>query len=271
MIYFHPTYLIMALSFILTGYYIELIAITSLIVVHELGHYTTAKLLKFNVDKIIIYPYGGLTKIKDLINNNINQELLIAISGVIVQSLFYLIILYLNKIGLIRTSTLEIYKEYNQEIIFFNLLPIYPLDGSKIFNLLISKYFNYNLSNKLTIIISLITMLLILILNVYNYNYSYLMIIIILITYIYKYQKSLKYIYNKFLLERYIYNITYPKIAIIDNKNKMYKNKLHIFRVDGKYIKEKKYLAKYLYKWYTFFLFYVIFIISVKGVGTNDF
>ena len=65
MIYFHPTYLLMALGFILTGYYQNLIALTSLIIVHELGHYLTAKLLKFNVSQIIIYPYGGLTKIKD--------------------------------------------------------------------------------------------------------------------------------------------------------------------------------------------------------------
>lgn len=248
MIYFHPTYLLMALGFILTGYYQNLIALTSLIIVHELGHYLTAKLLKFNVSQIIIYPYGGLTKIKDLINRDINEELLIAVSGVLFQTIFFLIILYLNKINLIRDYTLNIFTSYHRDIIFFNLLPIYPLDGSKILNLLLSKYLNYNLSNKLTIIISLISIIILLSLNIYNYNYSYIMILMILVTYITKYIKDLKYIYNKFLLERYIYNITYPKTIIINNKDKMYKNKTHIFKINNKYIKEKKYLTKYFSK-----------------------
>ena len=74
------------------------------------------------------------------------------------------------------------------------------------------------------------------------------MILMILVTYITKYIKDLKYIYNKFLLERYIYNITYPKTIIINNKDKMYKNKTHIFKINNKYIKEKKYLTKYFSK-----------------------
>lgn len=248
MIYFHPTYLLMALGFILTGYYINLIALTSLIIVHELGHYISAKLLKFNVTKIIIYPYGGLTQIKDLINRSINEELLIATSGIIMQTIFYLILLCLNKSNVIRDYTMNIYTIYNSEIIFFNLLPIHPLDGSKIVNLILSKHLNYNLSNHLTIIISIITIIIILILNIYNYNYSYIMILTILITYLYKYLKDLKYIHNKFLLERYIYNITYPKTKIITNKNKMYKNKTHIFKINNQYLKEKKYLKQYFSK-----------------------
>ena len=248
MIYFHPTYYILAISYILTGYYLNLIVLTSLIIIHELGHFTMAKLLNFNVDKIIIYPYGGITKIKDLINKNINKELIISISGIIFQLLFYLLILYLNKINIIRTYTLNIYTKYNKSLLFFNLLPIYPLDGEKILNLIISKYIYYNLSNKISIYISIITMILLIKTSIYNYNYSYILTISILISYIIKYIKELKYIYNKFLLERYIYNIKYKKIAIINNKNKMYKNKTHIIKEKNHYIKEEKYLQKYFSK-----------------------
>ena len=85
---FHRTYLIMALGFILTGYYLNLIVFTSLILVHELGHYLLAKVNHFNVTKIIIYPYGGMTKIEDMINRDICEELLIATSGIIFQYLF---------------------------------------------------------------------------------------------------------------------------------------------------------------------------------------
>lgn len=245
---FHYSYIIMAFGYVISGYYINLIAITSLLLIHELGHYTTAKLLKFKVLKIIIYPFGGITKINDLINKDINEEILVATSGVIFQFIFYLIIVYLNHINIIRDYTLNIYTLYNNQIIFFNLMPIYPLDGSKIINLLLSKFFNYNLSNKLTIMISLIGMSLFILTSSYNHNYSYIMVLSVLIIYNYKFIKQLKYIYNKFLLERYLYNISYPKIKIINNGNKMYKNNSHIIKVNNNYITEKKYLSKYYFK-----------------------
>ena len=245
---FHYSYIIMAFGYVISGYYINLIAITSLLLIHELGHYTTAKLLKFKVLKIIIYPFGGITKINDLINKDINEEILVATSGVIFQFIFYLIIVYLNHINIIRDYTLNIYTLYNNQIIFFNLMPIYPLDGAKIVNLLLSKLFNYNLSNKLTIIISLIGISLFILTKSYNHNYSYIMVLSVLIIYNYKFIKQLKYIYNKFLLERYLYNISYPKIKIISNGNKMYKNNSHIIKINNNYITEKKYLSKYYFK-----------------------
>ena len=245
---FHYSYIIMAFGYVISGYYINLIAITSLLLIHELGHYTAAKLLKFKVLKIVIYPFGGITKIHDLINKDINEEILVATSGVIFQFIFYLIIVYLNHINIIRDYTLNIYTLYNNQIIFFNLMPIYPLDGSKIINLLLSKFFNYNLSNKLTIMISLIGMSLFILTSSYNHNYSYIMVLSVLIIYNYKFIKQLKYIYNKFLLERYLYNINYPKIKIINNGNKMYKNNSHIIKVNNNYITEKKYLSKYYFK-----------------------
>ena len=71
------------------------------------------------------------------------------------------------------------------------------------------------------------------------------MILSILINYIYKFYKKLKYLYNKFLLERYIYNIKYKKIKIINNYNKLYKDKTHIIKINDNYIKEDKFLKKY--------------------------
>ena len=90
MLSFHYTFLIVALGYIFSGEFLHLIIITSLIVVHEFGHYSIAKLFKFNVDKIIIYPFGGITRINDLINRDINEEILVATSGVLFQYFYYL-------------------------------------------------------------------------------------------------------------------------------------------------------------------------------------
>ena len=51
---FHYTYILIALGFIITGHFHNLIVFTSIIIIHELGHYILAKTNKLNVEKIIM-------------------------------------------------------------------------------------------------------------------------------------------------------------------------------------------------------------------------
>lgn len=238
----HYTYYIIIVSFLLTGCFINLIAFTSLIIIHELGHYYTCKILKIKVDNIIIYPYGGITKINDKIDINLNKELLISISGVIIQSIYFFIIYLLYKNNFLREYTYNIFFKYHYNILIFNLIPIYPLDGSKILNIIINKIFNFKLSNILIIIISIINI--ILLLFIYKFNYSYIMILGILINYLYNYLTNIKYIYNRFLLEKYLYKTNFKNKKIINNYKNMYRNTNHIIKKDNTYQKEVDFLSK---------------------------
>ncbi len=238
----HYTYYIIIVSFLLTGCFINLIAFTSLIIIHELGHYYTCKILKIKVDNIIIYPYGGITKINDKIDINLNKELLISISGVIIQSIYFFIIYLLYKNNFLREYTYNIFFKYHYNILIFNLIPIYPLDGSKILNIIINKIFNFKLSNILIIIISIINI--ILLLFIYKFNYSYIMILGILINYLYNYLTNIKYIYNRFLLEKYLYKTNFKNKKIINNYKNMYRNTNHIIKKDNIYQKEVDFLSK---------------------------
>lgn len=240
---FHYTYLIITIGFILTGYFSNLLVFTSIILIHELGHYTLAKINKLKVEKIIIYPYGGLVKMNNLINTSINIELIVAISGILFQTIYYLIIVFLYKNNLIRTYIFNLFTMYNKSILLFNILPIHPLDGSKVLNLLLSKILPFNTTNKLNIIISIITLITIIYINYYKFNYTTILIIGIIIDNIIKYYKQLKYLFNKFLLERYIYNITYNKTKKINKINNMYKEKYHIIKENNTYITEKQALS----------------------------
>lgn len=240
---FHYTYLIIAIGFILTGYFSNLLVFTSIILIHELGHYTLAKLNKLKVEKIIIYPYGGLVKMNNLINTSINKELIVAISGILFQTIYYLIIVFLYKNNLIRSYIFNLFTIYNKNILLFNIIPIHPLDGSKILTLLLSKILPFNTVNKLNIIISIITLVTIIYINYYKFNYTTILIICIIIDNIIKYYKQLKYLFNKFLLERYIYNITYNKTKKISKINNMYKEKYHIIKENNTYITEKQALS----------------------------
>lgn len=242
MIEFHYTYLFIAFSFIITGHVKDLLVFTSVIIFHELGHYLMAKINKVKVKKITIYPFGGITTLDTLINININRELLIAMGGILFQTIYMIIIIILYKYGFAREYIYNLYTRYNNSILYFNLLPIVSLDGFKILNLTLSKIFPFDISNKLSLGISFITLILILIVNYYTFNYTLFLVLSVLIINIVNYYKDLNYIFNKFLVERYLYNLSYSKEKIVNNKKKMYKDYRHIFKNGNKYLTEKKYL-----------------------------
>lgn len=84
--------------------------------------------------------------------------------------------------------------------------------------------------------------------GIYEKNYSMVMVVFILLQNIWNYYKKIEYIYNKFVLERYLYNIKYKSFKIINNKNKMYKNKTHLFKVNNNIIEEKSFLSNFFDK-----------------------
>lgn len=234
----------------LTGHFSNLFVFTSLIIVHEFGHVIVSTIFKYKVDKIIIYPYGGLTKFDTIINTDIYKDLIVAISGIIMQCIYFFVIYIMYDNGVIREYVYNLFCVYHESMIMFNLLPIIPLDGFKIVNLLLSKFFNFNLSNNISVFVSLCTIIIFLFCDMYEKNYSIVFVIGILMQNIYKFYNDISYIYNRFLLERYLYNISYKDKKIIDNENKMYKNKSHLFIKMGKIISEKSFLTEIFMKKY---------------------
>ena len=133
-------------------------------------------------------------------------------------------------------------------MLFFNLLPIFPLDGSKIFNLVMCKFFSFYRANIITLIVSLFTILGIFIFNLYHFNYSYVMILGIIIQNLYIYYKNLPFIFYKFMLEKYLYFFNYKKVRIINDRKDMYRDCNHFFKIYDKLYPEKKYLSKFVIK-----------------------
>ena len=79
--------------------------------------------------------------------------------------------------------------------------------------------------------------------NYYEFNYTTILIIGVILDNITKYYKQLKYIFNKFLLERHIYKLTYNKTKKINKLNQMQKEKYHIIKENNTYITEKQALS----------------------------
>jgi stage IV sporulation protein FB len=201
---------------ILSGYINYLIIYLIIIFIHELGHIITIKLLKYNINKIIIYPYGGVIITNININISSNKLFSISISGI----LFQIILMLLLPIS--TSYNYNIFINLNINLILFNLLPIYPLDGYKILLSIIERTYKY----KIILIISyIISIIFIIILSITTKS---IFILVVLIIINYKYIKNHIFIFNKFLLERYLYPNKYKYNKVVKDIYSMYKNRNNI-------------------------------------------
>ncbi len=230
----------------LCGYLKNIVIILTICFIHELGHLFFIKLFHYQIISIEILPFGGYTTIDQKINSNINKDLIIALGGILSELVLMLVIyIFRNHLHII---TYQLFIKYNIILILFNLLPIIPLDGSKLCNLFLEKLFSYHLSYYLNIIISLVCLIIFLLVNYFRHFDNYF-IITFLFYKIIMALKNYKYLKNRFLLERYLYNLPYQKI---DNHTKdindLKKNVFHYFKEDHHYIKEKDKIASFLKK-----------------------
>lgn len=200
-----------------------------------------AKIFKWNISSITIYPFGGCVKFNEKINRPLFQELLILLNGPFFQILLFFIIMILFQKNIISSRDYNIFKQYHYTLLAFNLLPIYPLDGGKLLNIITNYLLPYKKGNKLVIILSLI--IAISVICLYQ-NLNLFLMLILLISEIFIYYKNQEYLYNMFLLERYLNNYNFKKIKIIKSKDDMYKEKKHIILNHNTYQTEKQYLKE---------------------------
>ena len=131
MIHIHLFYFITMLLAFFTGLFKDFVLFTSIILIHELGHALAALYYKWDIEKIVIMPFGGITIFNEKLNRPIKEEFIILIFGPIFQIIYYRILF-----PIINSYA---FMNYHYALLFFNLLPIYPLDGAKLLNLLFNK------------------------------------------------------------------------------------------------------------------------------------
>ena len=217
------TYLFLMLA-ILSGYGREMLLIYFILILHEMGHYVFFRYYNIEVNHITLYPYGGMINSNMLINTNSKKVLIISLGGIFIQLFLYLIIFLIYSLGFINYNLYGMFIKYNLYIILFNLIPIYPLDGFKILNSLLELVLSFKVSLKISIIFNFVFIILFF-LYLFIFNISNYIIVIFLLCNLVNYIKSIKYIINKFYLERIIYDIKYDGMISVNNKDAMYKNK----------------------------------------------
>ena len=244
-IYIHPlTYIVLLFSF-LASYFEIMYLLVFIITIHEIGHLLMITFLGYDISKITIYPFGGITEYESNNNESILKELLICIFGPLTQVLL-MIIVYQFK-DYIYISTYENFININLLLFKFNLLPIIPLDGGKILNLILDLLVPYKYS---LILSSIISMILCIILIIYFLITNEILISILFIltlkNTIHEY-KMVNVKYSKFLLERVLHSYKYKRGKTINTERNIKRNKHHLIKRNNIVYKEENYLKKYIF------------------------
>ncbi len=218
----------------ITGNFKGFFIFTIITLVHELGHILAALFYKWQIEKVYLLPFGALTVFHEKINRPLKEEFIILIMGPLIQIFFVFLLLNINYNHDILA--------YSNLILFFNLLPIYPLDGSKLLNIFLNKITSFKKSHLITIYISFLTILFI----IFKVKISLIFILIIVFVTIKVFEeyKNHNNLFNVFLLERYQNNFNFKKRKLIKNISDMKRDYNHIFYKNGKYCTEKEILRK---------------------------
>lgn len=167
LIHFHPILFVFVIIAFLTGTFMQMFVIFTIIFWHEMGHYLAARFFKWRITEIMFWVFGGVMKTDEQGNQPIKEDIIVTISGPIQHGIMYIVLLGLSYYNLVPNGVIALAMYYNTLILGFNLLPIYPLDGGKLAFYLLSFLYPYRKAYNIIIGFSIISCLSIILLQIF--------------------------------------------------------------------------------------------------------
>ena len=135
----------------MAGSALYMVALFTIVVMHELGHALTARRFGVVTRDIILLPIGGVARLERMPRNP-RQELLVAVAGPAVNVLLALVLLALVRLtGPLPAATLYDFdpllsvRGFLYQLVFvnvvlalFNMLPAFPMDGGRVLRALLA-------------------------------------------------------------------------------------------------------------------------------------
>ncbi|MBY7143259.1 M50 family metallopeptidase [Virgibacillus sp. NKC19-3] len=204
-IHVHPVLIVFLFISFVTGTFMELAIIVTIVLFHELGHYIVAIVFKWRIQGIMLWVFGGVMDTDEHGNRSIREEALVTVAGPFQHFIIYLFLFFLASTDFIAPSILELIFYYNTVILVFNLLPVWPLDGGKLLFLGLSAFSPYKKAYQSAIIFSMIISLLVLIFQLILFPFTLSAFLVMLFLFMENRSEWKKryYVFIRFLLKRY--------------------------------------------------------------------
>ncbi|MBB6445880.1 stage IV sporulation protein FB [Bacillus benzoevorans] len=201
----HPLLWLMIALAIVTGHFIDLSLFLMIVMIHELGHAVAASFLSWRIKRISLLPFGGVAEMDEHGNRPIKEEAIVILAGPLQHIWLMGLSFLLFQFSWIPAELYQKFIEFNIMVLIFNLLPIWPLDGGKLIYLWRCLKEPFPLAHRSTMAISAIGLLLftLLVIALQPFNLNMWVIIAFLSFSLYFEWKQSRFVFVRFLLERY--------------------------------------------------------------------
>ncbi|WP_174729867.1 M50 family metallopeptidase [Mesobacillus harenae] len=201
----HPLlWLVIALA-VMTAHFIELSMMLLIIFIHELGHATAASFFSWRIKSISMLPFGGVAELDEHGNRPLKEEAIVVLAGP-AQHIWLIGLSFLFlKLGLVPEHYYLLFVQYNLMVLFFNLLPIWPLDGGKLVFLFLSMKSSFTDAHRQMVIGSIIALCCFVTVLIFTVPLTLNIWIVVsfLVFSIFREWKHRRFVFLRFLLERH--------------------------------------------------------------------
>lgn len=157
----HPLTWLFGAAAAATGLFLEAICIGLILLIHELGHAGAAKAMGWRIQKVEMLPFGGKMETDEHAGRPLLEEWLVVLAGPFMHVPMLIISFLFLKAGWMDAALYELFFELNAVIFLFNLLPVLPLDGGKMLQLILCAIQPYFRAYRQSIFLSFAALLLI--------------------------------------------------------------------------------------------------------------
>lgn len=240
---------------IAAGYFIEVITLFCIVLIHELGHVAVAREVGWKVTEVQLLPFGGVATVEDDITSEPLDEIVVALAGPFMNVAMIFISFLFWWCGLWTTEWTSFFMKSNILIAGFNLLPIWPLDGGRIVQSLLFYKLPYRQACLLSMGASCLLAAMMCGIGLLFWHIN--IVVISLYLAVMNIQGFIRFPYQfmRFLMGKYrqeahgapVQSVTLdPRVSTIQAAQKMYKGHAHLFFVrsgkEGTFIHESQLL-----------------------------
>ncbi|MCY0879091.1 MAG: site-2 protease family protein [Firmicutes bacterium] len=139
----NPLFLVTLGAYAVAGYGRPMLIAFLAVTLHELSHALVADLYGLTVERLEIWPFGGMARIPGLDSEDPYVETQVAVAGPLSNFFWAAFVWAFDRILPLNPADLHLFVESNLAVGALNLLPVAPLDGGRLMRLYWARQVGY--------------------------------------------------------------------------------------------------------------------------------